>query len=135
MVPMRVISANVNGIRAAVRRGGLSWLAAAEPDVLCLQEVRASDAELTAALADTRSPLARRPRALRYGGPGGRRGPVPQPAPAGPLRLEDEPAVAAGRWVEAELDLAAGPVTVVRSTSTPVRPDPRQDVKNGFLAA
>ena len=40
MVPMRVISANVNGIRAAVRRGGLSWLAAAEPDVLCLQEVR-----------------------------------------------------------------------------------------------
>ena len=53
MVRMRVISANVNGIRAAVRRGGLSWLAAAEPDVLCLQEVRASDAELTAALADS----------------------------------------------------------------------------------
>ena len=51
---MRVISANVNGIRAAARRGGLSWLAAAEPDVLCLQEVRASDAQLAAALADAR---------------------------------------------------------------------------------
>ena len=43
---MRVISANVNGIRAAARRGGLSWLTDAQPDVLCLQEVRASDAQL-----------------------------------------------------------------------------------------
>ena len=48
---MLLVSANVNGIRAAVRRGGLAWLEAAAPDVVTLQEVRASDAELRAALA------------------------------------------------------------------------------------
>ncbi|MET3804884.1 exonuclease III [Nakamurella sp. UYEF19] len=32
---------NVNGIRAAVRRGFDSWLAASNADVVCLQEVRA----------------------------------------------------------------------------------------------
>jgi exodeoxyribonuclease III len=46
-----LVSANVNGIRAAVRRGGLAWLEAAAPDVVTLQEVRASDDELRAALA------------------------------------------------------------------------------------
>ena len=50
-VPVLLVSANVNGIRAAARRGGLAWLEAAAPDVLTLQEVRASDAELHAALA------------------------------------------------------------------------------------
>ena len=43
---MRLISANVNGIRAAARRGGMEWLAEQQPDVLCLQEVRASDDQL-----------------------------------------------------------------------------------------
>ena len=33
---------NANGIRAAHRRGFLDWLERSEPDVLCLQEVRAS---------------------------------------------------------------------------------------------
>jgi len=46
-----VITANVNGIRAALRRGGLAWLAATEAEVLCLQEVRATADQLTAALA------------------------------------------------------------------------------------
>ncbi len=50
--PVRVISANVNGIRAALRRGGLDWLRAAAPDVLCLQEVRADDGTLAVVLDD-----------------------------------------------------------------------------------
>jgi len=50
MAPMRLITANVNGIRAAARRGGMAWLEQAEPDVLCLQEVRASDTQLAAEL-------------------------------------------------------------------------------------
>ena len=48
---MLLVSANVNGIRAAERRGGVSWLEAAAPDVLTLQEVRADDGQLAAALA------------------------------------------------------------------------------------
>lgn len=38
---MRVISYNVNGIRAAVKKGLMEWLEAANPDVLCLQETKA----------------------------------------------------------------------------------------------
>lgn len=44
---LRVATANVNGIRAADRRGIRAWLAEREPDVLCLQEVRADDEALS----------------------------------------------------------------------------------------
>lgn len=37
----KVISLNVNGIRAAARKGFFDWLAIEKPDVVCLQEVRA----------------------------------------------------------------------------------------------
>ncbi len=39
---MRVATLNVNGIRASVRRGFADWLAAREPDLVALQEVRAN---------------------------------------------------------------------------------------------
>lgn len=39
---MRIISYNVNGIRAALRKGFLEWLKHADPDILCLQEIKAS---------------------------------------------------------------------------------------------
>ncbi len=38
-----ISTANVNGLRAAVRRGMGPWLAAARPDILTMQEVRAPD--------------------------------------------------------------------------------------------
>lgn len=43
---MRVATFNVNGIRAAQRRGFESWLAEREPDVVALQEVRCSPDKL-----------------------------------------------------------------------------------------
>ena len=45
-----VATVNVNGVRAAVRRGMRAWLDVRDPDVLLLQEVRAPDAELRKAL-------------------------------------------------------------------------------------
>ncbi len=42
MGEMRLFSWNVNGIRAAARKGFLDWLAAAKPDVVCLQETKAN---------------------------------------------------------------------------------------------
>ncbi len=39
---MIIISYNVNGIRAALRNGLLEWLSQANPDVLCLQEIKAN---------------------------------------------------------------------------------------------
>jgi exodeoxyribonuclease III len=43
---MHVVSLNVNGIRAAVRRGLLRWIAETRPDLICLQEIRATDDQL-----------------------------------------------------------------------------------------
>lgn len=42
----RLVSWNVNGIRAASRKGFFEWLAAARPDILCLQETKASPDQL-----------------------------------------------------------------------------------------
>ncbi|HLV91483.1 MAG TPA: exodeoxyribonuclease III [Aequorivita sp.] len=38
---MKIISYNVNGIRAAMRKGFIDWLKAANPDVICIQETKA----------------------------------------------------------------------------------------------
>src|SRR4051812_41387231 len=43
---VRVVSLNVNGIRAAVRRGLVGWVAERGPDVICLQEIRATESQL-----------------------------------------------------------------------------------------
>lgn len=43
---MKLISWNVNGLRAALNKGFLSWFKAASPDVLCLQETKAAPAQL-----------------------------------------------------------------------------------------
>lgn len=50
-VPITVSTVNVNGVRAAARKGMLPWLEVIDADVVCLQETRANDGELTKALA------------------------------------------------------------------------------------
>ena len=44
--PLRVASVNVNGVRAAYRKGMGEWLAARDVDILAMQEVRASTEDL-----------------------------------------------------------------------------------------
>lgn len=43
---MKIITYNVNGIRAALGKGFIQWLAAAAPDVLCLQETKAQPEQI-----------------------------------------------------------------------------------------
>ena len=43
---LTVSTINVNGLRAAARKGYAQWLAATEADVVCLQEIRADPGEL-----------------------------------------------------------------------------------------
>jgi len=43
---MKVISYNVNGIRAAIKKGFLDWLKVAKPDVICIQETKAQKEQL-----------------------------------------------------------------------------------------
>jgi exodeoxyribonuclease-3 len=109
-----VVTANVNGIRAAHRRGGLRWLADSGADVLCLQEVRATHDQLHEVLGD--SPLA---------GWHVSHVPAPQLGRAGVAVLtRDQPLVVRtssrvpalnglGRWIEVDCATPVGPVTVV----------------------
>ena len=43
---MRIISYNVNGIRAAISKGFIEWLQQANPDVICLQEIKATPEQI-----------------------------------------------------------------------------------------
>ena len=47
---MRIVTLNVNGIRSAARKGFYRWLAGQRADVLCLQEIKAQEADLDATM-------------------------------------------------------------------------------------
>ena len=44
---MRILSWNVNGIRAAYKKGILDWLKEEDPDILCIQETKAHPDQLS----------------------------------------------------------------------------------------
>jgi exodeoxyribonuclease III len=130
-----VVTANVNGIRAALRRGGLDWLARADPDVICLQEVRADERQLLASLADgglgdwnVAHAVAEQP---------GRAGvAVLAKAPILAVRcgLAGQPSV--GRWIEADLQTRFGLLTAVSTyVHTGEADTERQIEKYRFLDA
>ena len=43
---VKILSWNVNGIRAVLKKGFLEWFAEEDPDILCLQETKASPEQL-----------------------------------------------------------------------------------------
>lgn len=43
---MKIVSYNVNGIRAAITKGFLDWLQQENPDVICLQEIKATQDQI-----------------------------------------------------------------------------------------
>ena len=108
---MRIATVNVNGIRAAARKGMAAWLEAGAPDVLLLQEVRA-DADTAAALLPGYRSLVW-PSRIR-----GRAGVGVAVREDGPLTLGrarygvadggEEPDVDSGRWLEVDLEPADG---------------------------
>ena len=53
---MDIVSWNVNGIRAVEKKGFCEWLAAEEPDILCVQETKAEPEQLSDSL---KSPASR----------------------------------------------------------------------------
>ncbi len=137
---MIVVSANVNGIRAAARRGGVAWLEAAAPDVVTLQEVRADDDQLADALAGStfegwHVAHARCSVAGRAGVAALSRRPFAE------VRSDvGEEFAGSGRWIEADvvLDGSAGPRVVTVASAyvhTGQAGTPRQEEKMRFLAA
>lgn len=45
---LRIISANLNGIRSAVKKGFLPWMASQQADFVCMQELKAQQDDLSA---------------------------------------------------------------------------------------
>ena len=132
-----LVTANVNGIRAASRRGGLAWLEAAEADVICLQEIRATHEQLHEVLRET-----------TLGDWHVAHAPAPQLGRAGVAVLTREQPSAIrvdtkvkgldglGRWLEVDCDGPGGPITVVSAYVHTGEADTAKQVeKFRFLAA
>ena len=47
---LRIITANLNGIRSAAKKGFFEWVNTQSPDILCIQELKAQEADLDNAL-------------------------------------------------------------------------------------
>ncbi|MBP1326785.1 exodeoxyribonuclease-3 [Leucobacter exalbidus] len=135
---LRVASVNVNGIRAAYRKGMGEWLAARDVDVLALQEVRAQDEHLQQFLGDAGWHWLHDPCDIK-----GRAGVaiasrVPATAHRVGLGAADaqERIQSSGRWIEADFELGGKPFTVISNyTHSGEVGSPRQEAKWAFLDA
>lgn len=102
---LTIASVNVNGIRAAYKRGMGAWLAQRTPDVLLLQEVRASDEILADHLPPGDWHLAHE--ASETAGRAGVAIASRLPMTAVRIGLRTGVTSDSGRWVEADLALPA----------------------------
>ena len=129
---LRVASVNVNGIRAAFRKGMADWLDASDADVVTLQEVRAETPDVEALidrgwtiLHDACSQKGRAGVAIlsRF------------PVSATRDTLGPDSVDTSGRWLEADVTLPSGStLTVVSAYVHSGEVDtPKQDAKYEFL--
>ena len=49
---MRIITLNLNGIRSAANKGFYPWLQQMQPDILCMQEIKAQATDMTAEMLE-----------------------------------------------------------------------------------
>ncbi|GAB3535518.1 exodeoxyribonuclease III [Arthrobacter tecti] len=128
---LRVATVNVNGIRAAYRRGMQEWLAARDVDILCLQEVRAPDEIVRGLLGDSWHIVHAEAAAK------GRAG-VAIASRAAPIatreHIGDAYFATAGRWVEADFEFDGAKVTVASAyVHSGEAGSPQQEDKYRFL--
>lgn len=138
---LRVASVNVNGIRAAFRKGMGDWLDASGADIVALQEVRAADADIAKLVA-----------AADAGGWHVLHDPCQIKGRAGVAILSRVPSLghrvglgaldaqeavqSSGRWLEADFAFGDGALTVISNYTHSGEVDtPRQDAKWAFLDA
>lgn len=127
---VRLASINVNGIRAAVRNGMGAWLDAADVDIITLQEVRATAADLAIALPDWQLV---NDEALAKGRAGVAIASRIEPVDVR-RGLGDDSVDLSGRWIEADFDLGGEVLTAVSAyVPTGEANTPRQEVKWRFL--
>ncbi len=128
---LRVATVNVNGVRAAMRKGMASWLDAADVDVLTLQEVRAQTEHLTGLLPGWNLVHDESPVPGRAGVAVLSRLPL-----SAPRLLSDTDERMRGRWVETRVDTPGAPIMVVSAYGHSGEVGTaRQDAKYAFLDA
>ncbi|QDW29073.1 exodeoxyribonuclease III [Arthrobacter sp. KBS0702] len=133
---LRIASVNVNGLRAAYKKGMAEWLAPRDVDILCLQEVRAPDAIVRELLGEGWHILHAEAEAKGRAGVAiaSRTEPV-----ATRNGIGDDYFATAGRWVEADYIVrdAAGEASQLTVASAYVHSGeagtPKQDDKFRFL--
>ncbi len=134
---LRVASVNVNGIRAAYRKGMADWLASRDVDVLALQEVRADDSHVEELLGDDWHIL--HVPSLAKGRAGvaiaSRVAPLAHRVGLGADDAQDR-IQSAGRWLEADFAFGDDTITVVSNYTHSGEADtPKQEAKWAFLEA
>ncbi len=111
---LSIATVNVNGVRAAARKGMVDWFNSSKPEILCLQEVRAPKEDLET--------IVREDMGLDWhvyeheASAKGRAGVAiisKQKAKAVRTELGPEEFDSAGRWIEADYETKAGLLTVV----------------------
>ena len=129
---LTIASVNVNGIRAAYKRGMGDWLEARKPDVVLLQEVRASDEILADHLPAGEWHLAHEASETK-----GRAGvAIASRLPMTAVRIGLRTGVTgdSGRWVEADLELPAhegAPARTLTVVSTYLHSGTARDAVDG----
>jgi exodeoxyribonuclease-3 len=109
-MPISVATINVNGIRAAIRKGMLDWVATNEPTVLALQEVRAPHGILAELLGQEWNVVETESDAK------GRAGVAiasRHPIAASLIGIGGTRFVDSGRWIEATLAMTEHPLTII----------------------
>ncbi|PZE26462.1 MULTISPECIES: exodeoxyribonuclease III [unclassified Curtobacterium] len=133
MTRLRLATVNVNGIRAAFRKGMGDWLQGRDVDVLALQEVRASTDDLQELLGEDWN-VVHDPATAK-----GRAGVAiasRDRARIHRVELGPDDFDSAGRWLEADYEVGDAVVTVVSTYVHSGEADtPKQDEKWRFLDA
>ncbi len=131
--PLRVASVNVNGVRAAFRKGMGEWLGGRDVDILAMQEVRASAEDLQDLLGEEWDILHDPATAKGRAGVA-----IASRNRASIHRVELGAADfdSAGRWLEADYEVGDRVVTVVSAyVHSGVADTPKQVEKYRFLDA
>ena len=111
---LSIATVNVNGVRAAARKGMVDWFLGSKPEILCLQEVRAPRADLEEIVrTELGSDLHVYDHEASAKGRAGVAIISKQEAKAVRTDLGPKEFDSAGRWIEADFETKAGLLTVV----------------------
>ena len=140
MTTLKIATVNVNGVRAAFRKGMADWVVAERPDILALQEVRAETTDLLELFSATEDAVGHKWHVLHDAASAkGRAGvavlsrfePIAHRTALGPDEFDS-----AGRWLEVDFDVNGKTLTVISTYVHSGEVDtPKQVEKYKFLDA